>query len=152
MTERRGRRPRQGRRRLISRRSDRGAGTLLAVWVAMALMGAGVIGVLWAVVSVGTHRVAAAADLAALSAAQAVQAGETEPCMSARRIAAEQQVELRSCEVDGEIVAVEAATALRLGALGSALVSAEARAGPAGGEPNEGDQTVIGEGRVERGQ
>jgi secretion/DNA translocation related TadE-like protein len=118
--------------RPVRRRSDRGAGTLLAISVAMVLMGAGVVGVLWAAVSLGSHRVAAAADLAALSAAQAVQSGEGQPCVSAGRIALDQHVELRSCMVEGEIVLVEVATPLRLGVLGSPLLSAEARAGPAG--------------------
>jgi hypothetical protein len=54
------------------RRGEVGAGTLMALWVAMALLTAGVVAVLWAAVSVATHRVAAAADLVALSAAQSL--------------------------------------------------------------------------------
>jgi secretion/DNA translocation related TadE-like protein len=111
-----------------------GAGTLLALWVAMVLLGAGVVAVLWAAISVGTHRVAAAADLVALSAAQALQAGEGDPCRTAGRIAADQQVDLRSCQVDGETVAVEVGVVLRFGVLGSPSINTPARAGPVDGE------------------
>ena len=111
-------------------REERGGGTLLALGVAMVLLGAGVVGALWAVVSAGNHRVVAAADLAALSAAQAVQSGTGDPCASAQRIAAEQQVEVQVCRVEGEVVSVVMGVSLRLGALGSPVVSAEARAGP----------------------
>lgn len=109
---------------------ERGGGTLLALGVAMVLLGAGAVGVLWATVSIGNHRAAVAADLAALSAAQAVQSGENDPCRSARRIAAEQQVQVQLCRIDGETVSVVVAVPLQLGALGSPVLSAEARAGP----------------------
>ena len=111
-----------------------GAGTLLALWVAMVLLGAGMVAVLWAAISVGTHRVAAAADLVALSAAQALQAGEGDPCRTAGRIAAEQEVDLRRCQVEGETVAVEVGVVLRLGVLGSPSINTPARAGPVGGK------------------
>jgi secretion/DNA translocation related TadE-like protein len=116
------------------RRSELGAGTLLALWVAMVLLGAGVVVVLWGAISVSTHRVAAAADLVALSAAQALQAGEGDPCRTARRIAVDQQVDLRSCQVEGETVAVEVGVVIRLGVLGSPAISTPARAGPVGWE------------------
>ncbi|QNE20322.1 flp pilus-assembly TadE/G-like family protein [Kribbella qitaiheensis] len=112
--------------------SELGAGTLLALWVAMALLSAGMVAVLWAAVSVGTHRVAAAADLVALSAAQALQSGEDDPCRTARRIAANQRVDLHSCQVEGETVAIEVGVVLHFGLLGSPTVSTPARAGPAG--------------------
>jgi secretion/DNA translocation related TadE-like protein len=111
-------------------RNERGAGTLLAVWVAMVLMVAGMVGVLWATVSVAAHRVAAAADLTALSAAQAVQSGDADPCSSAQRIATKLRVTLKTCAIDGETAAVEVALPVRLGSLGSPTLTSEARAGP----------------------
>jgi secretion/DNA translocation related TadE-like protein len=111
-------------------RGERGGGTLLALGVAMVLLGAGVAAALWAVVSVGNHRAAAAADLAALSAAEAARAGTGDPCTSAQRIAVEQEVMVQLCRVDGEEVFVVVGVPLRLGSLGSPVVTAEARAGP----------------------
>jgi secretion/DNA translocation related TadE-like protein len=103
----------------------------LALWVALVILGAGVVAVIWAVISVGTHRVAAAADLVALSAAQALQAGAGDPCLAAQRIAAAQQVDLRRCQIEGETVAVEVGAVVRLGALGSPSITTPARAGTA---------------------
>ena len=88
----------------------------------------------WGAISVGTHRVAAAADLVALSAAQALQAGEDDPCRTARRIALDQHVDLRGCKIEGETVAVEVGVVIRLGVLGSPSISTPARAGPVGWE------------------
>ncbi|HET6296825.1 MAG TPA: Rv3654c family TadE-like protein [Kribbella sp.] len=127
---------------------ERGSASLLAVGVALLLLGAGLVGALWAAVSLGSHRATSAADLAALSAAQAVQSGAFDPCASARRIAADQQVELRECAVEGELVSVTVAVRLELGAIGSPAATAEARAGPidrragtgeTGGERGGGD-------------
>lgn len=105
---------------------------MLALWVAMVLMSAGTVAVLWAAVSVGTHRVAAAADLVALSAAQALQNGQGDPCRTAQRIAANQRVDLHRCQVESETVAIEVGTVLRFGVLGSPTITIPARAGPAG--------------------
>jgi secretion/DNA translocation related TadE-like protein len=107
---------------------------VLAVGVAMGMLGAALIGALWAVVSVGHHRVDAAADLVALSAAQALQSGTGDPCGAAQRIAVDHQVELARCQVSGETVSIEVAVELRLGALGSPKMTSEARAGPLGGD------------------
>jgi secretion/DNA translocation related TadE-like protein len=111
-----------------------GAGTLLALWIAMVLLTAGVMAVLWAAISLGTHRSAAAADLVALSTAQALQVGEADPCRTAQRIAAAQRVDLRTCALEGETVKVEVGIVLRLGVLGSPSINSPARAGPADDE------------------
>lgn len=113
---------------------ERGSGTLLAVGVVLGLLTAMVVGVLWAVVSVGHHRADAAADLVALGAAQALQSGETDACRTADRIAAAHAVQLTTCRVDGEVVTVAVGVQLRMGALGTPMVKAEARAGPIGGD------------------
>ncbi|MFC5265232.1 Rv3654c family TadE-like protein [Kribbella qitaiheensis] len=78
-------------------RDERGSGTILALGVAMVLLGAGAIGVLWAGISVGSHRAASAAEMVGLSAAQALQSGD-DPCEAARRIATNHRVELKRCE------------------------------------------------------
>jgi len=111
------------------RRDERGSGTILALGVAMVLLGAGAVGVLWAVISVGSHRAAAAADLGALSAAQALQVGE-DPCESAQRIVTEARLKLNRCEVDGEVVVIAVGVQLRLGVLGTPMLTTSARAGP----------------------
>jgi secretion/DNA translocation related TadE-like protein len=109
---------------------ERGSGTLLALASALLLLGAGLCCALWAAVSTGHHRAAAAADLSAISAAQMVQSGGEDPCSTAVRIAGEQHAEILSCQVDAETVVVVAAVRLRLGALGSPSVRSTARAGP----------------------
>jgi secretion/DNA translocation related TadE-like protein len=127
-----------------SQRSDeRGSATLLALASGLLLVGAGLVCALWAVVSTGHHRAAAAAEMAALSAAQAMQPGgdwhwQAEgdgPCDVASRIALAQGAELVSCRTYGDTVEVVAAVELRLGALGSPSVQAAARAGPVGRDP-----------------
>lgn len=104
----------------------------MALWVAVMILGAGAVVVIWGVISVGNHRVATAADLVALSAAQALQVGAGDPCLTAQRIAAAQRVDLRRCQVEGETVAVEVGVIVRLGVLGSPVVTSLARAGPSG--------------------
>ncbi|WP_112241394.1 Rv3654c family TadE-like protein [Kribbella monticola] len=117
--------------RFKGRRRELGAGTVLALCVAMVLFTAGGVAVLWAAISVGTHRVTAAADMVALSAAQALQAGEPDPCRTAQRIAATQHVDLRTCQLQGQTVTVEVGIVLHLGVLGSPSINTPARAGPA---------------------
>lgn len=114
------------------RRGQQGSGTLLLVFVAMLVLAAGLVAVLWCAVSVGRHRAAAAADLAALSAAQVVQGGPggEAPCQVAGRIAVMHDAELVGCTVDGETVQVVTGVRVELGSLGSPRVAARARAGP----------------------
>jgi secretion/DNA translocation related TadE-like protein len=113
------------------RRDERGSGTVLVSAVALVLLLAGLTAALWAVVSAGHHRAATAADLAALSAAGALQGG-ADPCEVAGRIAMAHDAELRRCSVVAEEVLVVAAVRLPLGALGEPSVQASARAGPVG--------------------
>jgi secretion/DNA translocation related TadE-like protein len=115
---------------------ERGSATLLALAAGLLLVGAGLVCALWAVVSTGHHRAAAAAEMAALSAAQAMQPGgdwQAEgdgPCDVASRIALAHRAELLSCRSDGDTVEVVAAVELRLGVIGSPSVKSTARAGP----------------------
>lgn len=96
---------------------------LLAVLVFVAAVSAGTVGV------VVTHRRAqAAADLAALAGAAALQRGE-DPCLAATRIARRHDARLGHCLVEGQTLAVTTTVALP-SVLGGRLVPARARAGP----------------------
>jgi secretion/DNA translocation related TadE-like protein len=98
--------------------------------IALVLLLAGLVAALWAAVSAGHHRAVAAADLAALSAAGALQRGTSDPCEVAVRIAAAHDAEVRRCAVEADEVLVVATVRLPLGALGDPLIEAAARAGP----------------------
>jgi secretion/DNA translocation related TadE-like protein len=115
---------------------ERGSATLLSLASALLLLTASVACALWAAVSIGHHRAAAAADLSALSAAQALQSGADRPCDTASRITTDQRVELLGCRVEGDTVVVVAAVRLRLGVLGSPYTKSAARAGPVGSGSN----------------
>jgi secretion/DNA translocation related TadE-like protein len=114
-------------------KTDRGSATLLSLGIAAVLLGGCAVGVLWAAVSVGHHRADAAADLAALSAAQAQQSNPGDACTAAGRIADAQRVSLKYCHAEGDTVAVVVVVRLDLGVLGTPVVTGEARAGPIGG-------------------
>jgi secretion/DNA translocation related TadE-like protein len=117
---------------MLPDRNERGSGTVLTLGLALGVLTAALVGVLWAVVSIGHHRADAAADLVALSAAQALQADETAACRTAQRIAAAHSVDLTRCRVDGEVVSIAVGVRLRMGVIGAPMVTAEARAGPVG--------------------
>ncbi len=108
--------------------ADRGAGTVAVIGLAALVIGlAGMLAPVTAV-SVARHRVAAAADAAALAAAE-VLAGfgpvTADPCGTAAIIANAGGVGLVGCELDGLVVTVEAAVDTAFGA-----VLARATAGP----------------------
>lgn len=131
-------------------RSERGSATLHAVFVAVLLFTALGAAVLWAAISTARHKLAAAADLTALSAAhalvdaersgEAVAASSAElaplahsrtasPCVTAARTAALNDVRLTSCEVTS--VAVTVVVSLRLDLrMARPTLTASARAGP----------------------
>lgn len=76
-----------------------------------------------------THRRAqAAADLAALAGAAALQRGD-DPCLAAGRIAARHQAALGDCVVEGQTLAVTTTVGLPT-ALGGRRLPARSRAGP----------------------
>lgn len=117
------------------RRNEQGAGTILVLGVALAVLTSTLLAVVWATISLTAHRANAAADLTALSAAQVaadIETGpSTDPCTTARRIAELHEVELRSCQVEDQTVTVAVTAQLRLGSIGSPDITARARAGPA---------------------
>lgn len=89
------------------RRSDRGAVTVYAATVAMLLVVAALIVTEMAGLVRLRHRVAAAADLSALSASQASVGGE-DPCAEARRIAARNGAEVLTCRMDYDVATITA--------------------------------------------
>ena len=116
-------------RRVRSRGDERGSGTLLMMAAGLLVLVCGLAVVLWSAVSTAHHRAAAAADLAALSGAQAIQS-DGDPCATARRIATKQGASLDACRVYGEEVLVIAGVRVELGSLGRPVVRSTARAGP----------------------
>lgn len=108
---------------------QRGAVTVLAVaLLGVLLLVTAAFGVAEAMVS-DHRRAQAAADLAALAGAQAIQQAE-DGCGSAARIAAANGAALADCEVQGQdvVVTTRVAGPRWLGARGD--LSAQARAGP----------------------
>jgi secretion/DNA translocation related TadE-like protein len=115
---------------VIRRRDEHGAGTVLAVammgvLVTVTVAAVGVVGV------IATHRTAqAAADLAALAGAAALQDGG-DACAQAAEVAGRNRARLSGCEVDGWDVAV-VVTARTSPLPGGVLdLRARGRAGPA---------------------
>jgi len=121
----------------VRRRGERGSSLPFAVAVLGTLLFvAAALGVVAAMVA--AHRTAqAAADLAALAGARAVQHG-ADGCVAADRIAAANGAALEACDIAGEDVrvVVRAAGPHWLGQAGDLL--AEARAGPTAAGPAAG--------------
>ncbi|MEO6958286.1 MAG: Rv3654c family TadE-like protein [Antricoccus sp.] len=109
---------------------DRGSGTIWAGAVVMVICAIGSMILLVAIAQMARHRANAAADLAALAAAQVLLDGTADPCVEAAQKASVNDAELASCEVDGEKVTVVVSVAVRLGRWGLGHAKAAARAGP----------------------
>ena len=114
----------------VRRADDSGSATvhaavMIAVLVTVALLAGAAVSVFTA------HRkVAAAADLAALAGASALQHQES-ACPAAGRIAARNDATLVSCDVSGEVLTVRVSRAVDSVFDTSVTVHARARAGPA---------------------
>lgn len=93
---------------------ERGSGTVLGAGLALVLITLLAALMLVVQVAVGASRTAAAADLAALAAADAARGLTTgDPCRIARAVAEENEVELVGCQItDGVIVDIK--TSLKL--------------------------------------
>lgn len=111
-------------------RTEQGGATLLVLFTAILLFAAGTIATFWSVISLVNHRTTAAADLTALSTAQAIQAGAPDPCAVARDIATTNQTTLETCTLSSDIATIQVAIELDLGVLGSPSLSSTSRAGP----------------------
>lgn len=107
---------------------DRGAATVFAALLVAALVTITVGGLAVGSVVLARHRAQAAADLAALAAAQGVAAGGPAACRRAHNVAEAMRARLRGCEVAGldVTVSVSVNTGLRMGG----QAEAAARAGP----------------------
>jgi secretion/DNA translocation related TadE-like protein len=113
-------------------RDERGAAVvvaiaLVAVLVFVAAICVGSVGIVLA-----HRRAQAAADLASLAGAGALQRGD-DPCAAATMIAERHEAAMTDCVVDGRAVVVATAIELPL-ALTGRPVAARARAGPVTGQ------------------
>lgn len=129
------------------RGGDRGSAT---VWVAMAA--ATICAVFAVVLALGQavaarHRAGAAADLAALAAADRALSGPVEACRRAVEVAAAQRAEVTSCVVSAEIADVTARA--RLGPFAPAVRS---RAGPPAASPPPARSSALGSPRPPPGR
>jgi secretion/DNA translocation related TadE-like protein len=110
-------------------RTEEGAGTLLTLSMGLLLLTALTMATLWSAVSTARHKLDAAADLTALSAAQSLQSG-TAPCPTAHRIATSHHVQLTHCQITGTSVTIQVQTHLALPAIPHATLTTTAHAGP----------------------
>lgn len=111
-------------------RTEHGSGTLLTFFLGLLLATAVAMATLWSAISIARHKLAAAADLTALSAAQALVSGSPDPCATARRIAATHNVVLADCQLASDSALIRVTTQLHLAAIAHPTLSASARAGP----------------------
>lgn len=97
----------------MTRRDERGSGSLLAglCVLALGLLVAALLAA--ATFALGRHRATGAADLAAIAAAQAQLAG-ADACAAAGRAAAANDAELASCAVTGDEVEFVVTVRVRL--------------------------------------
>jgi secretion/DNA translocation related TadE-like protein len=112
------------------RHNERGSGTIFILLMSLLLLVAVATATIWSAISVARHKLAAAADLTALSAAQAIQSPPTDPCALAQRLATIHHVQLANCQVTGGTVTVHVATRLTLANLAHPTLTTTARAGP----------------------
>lgn len=112
---------------------DRGSATVWVLALCGVLVSLGAAAVLVGAAVVGRHRAEAAADLAALAAADRAVSGTADPCAAAASVASANGAVLESCIAEpGAVVDVRVTVEVLLGPLGRRPVSARARAGPAG--------------------
>jgi secretion/DNA translocation related TadE-like protein len=116
-------------RRTTGGAEERGAASVLAVALCVALLLCSLVAVVAGRLLTDQRRVAAAADLAALAGAAAVQRGLS-GCLQAQRVASANGALVTACRVDGQEVrlTVETDSARFLGR--TVRPTAEARAGP----------------------
>lgn len=119
-------------------RSERGSATLHVLFAAVLLFTTFAGAILWSAISTTRHKLAAAADLTALSAAQSLSTAQSvsasaptpvTACRGAARAAALNHVQLRACEATSTAVTVEVSLEIDL-RLARPTLTAIARAGP----------------------
>lgn len=115
-------------------RGERGMATVASLGLISVVAGAATLSVLVGGVVAARHRAGAAADFAALAAAQRWQAGPVTACRAAAAVARADGAILESCRLTGAVAEVRVSVPLggalsrRFPGLGAARVSA--RAGP----------------------
>ncbi|MFK4083910.1 Rv3654c family TadE-like protein [Kribbella sp. NPDC020789] len=110
-------------------RSERGSGTIHMLTACLLVATALATAVLWAAISTARHKLGAAADMTALSAAYALT---TTPCVAAARAAAANNAELTTCTATADDVTVQVSVPLDLPFLPTQTLTTSARAGPTG--------------------
>lgn len=120
----------------MRRRNDQGAGAVLVLVMVAVIAVVALAGVSIGALLSGQRRAASAADLAALSAARALQTGGVtaaagaDACVVARRISEANGAELSSCRTLGEDVVLEVQVEVRAGFGTTWRVPGRAKAGP----------------------
>lgn len=122
-----GRDARQPRRAGSSRSAEHGSGTILVLVAMGALLAVTAAGLMVAQAVIATHRARVAADLSALAAASALRDGSPSPCARGATVAAHNGASLRSCRLEGPVVEIVVAVAVRWW---PEAATARARAGP----------------------
>nr|WP_068032529.1 Rv3654c family TadE-like protein [Nocardia mexicana] len=117
-------------------RGDDGIATVTACLVLAGLLAATLLIAHIGTVVVTRHRVQAAADLSALAAAGELAAGADTGCGRVDALARRMRVRVHACEVAEWDVTVTVTATVTAGPLGTRVVRATARAGPAT-EPGE---------------
>jgi secretion/DNA translocation related TadE-like protein len=107
-------------------RCERGSGTVHTLTACLLLATALAVAILWAAVSTARHKVAAGADLTALSAAYALA---TDPCAAASRTATANDVTLTACRPTSTDVTVQVSVPIALPFVVRTL-TVSVRAGP----------------------
>lgn len=114
----------------MSRGSERGSATLVAVAMMAVLLAITLGGSVFSSAVIARHRAQAAADLAALAAAGRVGSGPQSACMWASSVATANRARLTACTLAELDVVVTVEVAVALGRLGIGSARAAARAGP----------------------
>jgi secretion/DNA translocation related TadE-like protein len=116
----------------LSRASERGSATLVAVAMMAVLMAMTLGGSIVGSAVIARHRAQSAADLAALAAAGRIGSGQRSACAWATSVAAANHSTVSACTVAELDVIVSVEVAVPFGRLGVGPVRAAARAGPSG--------------------
>ena len=106
--------------------NDRGSATVCGVAVLAVFLLLLAFGARFGAAVIARHRVASAADLAALAAAVHLPSGQARACDRARWVAEQMRARVDECSTDGWEVTVELSASTEFG-----TASARARAGPA---------------------
>lgn len=106
----------------MSRHDERGLATMVAA-AGLLVLAAGFAALIAALTwQINAHRVQGAADLVAVTAAQAENVGTSSPCAAASRAASAEHVDLLSCHVGGGALSFVVTVTVR-GGTGIAMVS-----------------------------